>query len=197
MGLLRRLFGRFRQQKNINLNNSQGILIRPDGSWVIAPAKEEKPKPKSPVSPYAPPTIIKSTSFIPGKDFNWLDSDTAQLQTIDAPPDYFPHGSELYSKLEQCLDLDIITSCVHKETDSSVYILAIELPCSKDHSENMKKFKLFIRAMEELYKFKTVQQERINSKTCNQQHYLVVFEYDPKCFILKKLTGDKKDDTED
>lgn len=200
MGILRRLFGVFKRHDNIPLDfkKSQGILIRPDGSWIVTSSNVNEP-PKPAASPYAPPPIppkvVRASTIPAGKDYGWFDTDSSELNTINFPPDYFPQASELYSKLEQCLELDIITSCIHKETKNNVYILAIELPCTKDHTENAKKFKLFVKAMEEMYKFKTIQQERINSRTCDDQYYLVVFEYDPKSFILKKLTETKENDT--
>lgn len=190
MGLLRSLLKRlFRTKSNepLDLDKSQGILIRPDGSWIVAPTNSQQIQhhPYSPQNPYGsglPPVI--------GKDLNWLNTDSSRLDVLNFPPSYFPHARELYSKLEQCLDRDIITSCIHKQTQHNIYILAIELPCGPDHSENMRRFKHFIKAMEEMYKFKTVQQERINSSVCNEQTYSVVFEYDPKGDMLKKIKGD-------
>lgn len=186
---LDKLFGRAKKKIPTDFKKSQGILIRPDGSWVVVgDQKDNTPKPH----PYAPPkpTVISTKPPIPGKDFNWYkkQESEAQLDVLDMPPDYFPFGTDLHTKLEQCIEKDIILSCVHKQTENKVYILSIELPCSPDQTENMKRFKMFIRAMEDKYKFKTVQQERINSSTCNDQQYLVVFEYDPKLFILKKIT---------
>ena len=187
MSILRSLFGWFfgetKSDDPIDFKNSQGTLIRPDGSWIVAPKQQNVSKTVPlPPRPIAPPPIL-------GKDFDWFSVDAGRLDVIDFPPDYFPHAKELNSKLEQCLELDIITTCVHKQSQNSVYILAIELPCTSDQSVNMRKFKQFIRAMEDLYRFKTIQQERINSTTCSEQTYLVVFEYDPKVDILKKLKG--------
>jgi len=184
MGILRYLFQKFfdRTEEPVDFKNSQGILIRPDGSWVVADSKKKND------SSYAPPKII--TNIPPPPKAGWW-KDNPEITELPSPPEYFPQGPELFSKLEQCLHMDIIDSCVHTQTQNNVYILTIELPCQKDHAENMRRFKMFIRAMEEVYKFKTVQQERLNSVTSNEQHYLVVFEYDPKMHVLKKLNGDK------
>ena len=179
-----------KEKKNIpnDFKNSQGILIRPDGSWVVV--DNEKPSPIK-HHPYAPsrPHIIHTGPPIPGKDINWYKQPEKDPHTdiLDFPPEYFPYRRDLHTKLEQCIEKDIIVSCVHKQTENKVYILSVELPCSQDQNENMKRFKLFIRAMEDQYKFKTIQQERLNSSTCNDQQYLVVFEYDPKLFIMKKI----------
>lgn len=187
MKILRFLFDWFFDRDDpddgVDFKNSQGILIRPDGSWVIAP--QQKPAQAQP-----PVRPMINTPPIIGKDMNWSTRNEPRLDVIDFPPDYFPHAKELHSKLEQCLELDIISSCVHKQSQNSVYILAIELPCTTDHSQNMVKFKQFIRAMEELYRFKTVQQERIYSTVCDQKSYLVVFEYDPRQDIVKNLKGE-------
>jgi hypothetical protein len=180
MPILRYLYERFFRTKSkepLDLNKSQGILIRPDGSWIVAPhnTPQVQHHPYAPQNPYGaglPPVL--------GKDLNWLSQDSNRLDVLNFPPTYFPHAQELYSKLEQCLDRDIITSCVHKQTQNNIYILAIELPCGPDHCENMRRFKQFIKAMEEMYDFKVIQQERINSSVCNEQSYSVVFEYDPK-----------------
>ena len=187
----------FRRAKKIqaDFKSCQGILIRPDGSWIVIDKNKENNEIKQ--HPYAPPTGYKQHTPTGlahptlGKAINWLAPANAdhKLENLSAPPSYFPQSKELYSKLEQCLDLDIISSCVHKQSDQNTYILSIELPCLDAPQDNMKRFKIFIKTMEDLYKFKTIQQERINSSTCNEQYYLVVFEYDPKQFILKKLDG--------
>jgi hypothetical protein len=169
----------------VDFRNSQGILIRPDGSWVVA-SKPQAPPTATTNHPYAPPAP-KVLAKPPRRDF----FDESLLTDLTSPPDFFPQGAELFSKLEQCIQLDIISSCSHKQADGGVYILAIELPFSSNNTENMKRFKLFIKAMEEMYKFKVVQQERINSSTSTEQQYLVVFEYDPRLFILKKLNEDE------
>lgn len=187
MSILRSLFGWFFGETEtddpVDFKDSQGILIRPDGSWVVAPKQQPaKSTQTTPVRPIVGPPII-------GKDIDWFSIDSSRLDVIDFPPDYFPHAHELNSKLEQCLELDIISNCVHKQSQNNIYILTIELPCTSDHSVNMRKFKQFIKAMEELYKFKTIQQERINSRVSSDQTYLVVFEYDPKLDFLKDLKG--------
>ena len=188
MGFIRYLLEKFGSRKDkgpINFKNSQGILIRPDGSWVVSNGQQNQ------VSPYAPPKII--ANIPPPPKARWWE-DNPSITKLSFPPDYFPQAQELFSKLEQCIELDIIESCAHTQTENNVYILSIELPCQKDHAENMRKFKMFIKAMEEAYKFKTVQQERLNSVTSNKQHYLVVFEYDPKMHVLKKLKVDEKNE---
>lgn len=183
--LFNALFGRTKSNGLLDSKNSQGILIKPDGSWTFAsPQQSVKPH------PYAPPNPGVGLPPILGKDLNWFSTDDIRLDVLTFPPSYFPHAQELYSKLEQCLDRDIITSCIHKQTQNEVYILVIELPCTTDHSDNMRRFKQFIKAMEEMYSFKTVQQQRINSSVCNEQTYSVVFEYDPKNHIMKKLKGE-------
>ena len=198
MGLLRSLFRKiFYRTKlggELDFKNSQGILIRPDGSWIIAAKDPPQKKPQSKPQPNSNPFAgIVSPTPVLGKDLNWSTEDEPLLDILNFPPDYFPHAKELYSKLEQCLELDIITSCCHKQTKNNIYILVIELPCSTDQTKNMKRFKQFIKAMEEMYEFKTIQQQRINSITCNDQSYMVVFEYDPKNDILKKLNGEKNE----
>ena len=187
----KKFFAREKQITAEDLKKTQGILIRPDGSWVVVDNDNPTaPKPH----PYSPPpkNTITAIPNIPGKDFNWYKKDPQDIQNsvLAFPPSYFPFANELHNKLEQCIDLDIINSCVHKETQNSVYLLTIELPCLSEHSENMKRFKTFIRAMEDKYNFKTIQQERINNSTCSESQYLVVFEYDPKLHILKKLKED-------
>lgn len=184
--IFKAIFGGTKSNVPLDLKNSQGILIRPDGSWIFAPQQQQQVKPH----PYAPPTAPGGLPPVIGKDIDWLSTDNSRLDILNFPPSYFPHARELYSKLEQCIDRDIITTCVHKQTQNNVYILYVELPCTSDHSDNMRRFKQFIKAMEEMYRFKTVQQERINSSVCDEKTYVVVFEYDPKNDLLKKLKGE-------
>jgi hypothetical protein len=180
MGILGSLLKRFfRKEPSLDLKEGQGIVLRPDGSWIVAPEKRPPP-----ITSFAPPKIITQMPSIPRA--RWWE-DIPNATSLNSPPDYFPHGHELFSKLEQCLDMDIIDSCSHIQTENNVYLLRIELPCDKNSVENMRRFKMFIKAMEEVYHFKTIQQERLNSTTSCNQHYLVVFEYDPKRFILKKV----------
>lgn len=183
MGLLRSLINKFWNKQvddEIDFKGTQGILIKPDGTWTVA-----KPPTKTP--PTNPPKIIKMPSAPPpGKDYLYYSANS-DLEDLSFPPDYFPYAKDLYDKLEQCVDMDIVSSCTHKQTHNSVYILSVQLPCGDNHTDSMKKFKMFIRAMEETYKLTAIQQERQNSSTCSDKYYLVIFEYDPRKFLITKL----------
>lgn len=187
MALFRSLINKFwnkKKSEDVDFKGSHGILIKPDGTWSISTP------PKAPA--YNPPKIIRQPQqpIVPGKDYLLYDTDSS-LEVLSFPPDYFPHAKELYGKLEKCIDMDVITSCIHKQTQNSVYILTVELPCGENHAENIRKFKAFVSAMESTYKLTAVQQERINSTTCADKFYLVVFEYDPRKFFIPKVKDDK------
>ena len=190
MSLFRSLINKFwnkQKSKDIDFKGNHGILIKPDGTWSIS-----NPAPKQPI--YNPPNIIKRAPagpIIPGKDYMFYDTNS-DLEILAFPPDYFPHAKELYNKLEKCLELDVVSSCTHKQSSNSVYILCVELPCGDNHTDSMSRFKSFIRAMEQSYNLTTVQQERINSITCADKYYLVIFEYDPRKFFVTKLKDDKE-----
>lgn len=170
-----------------DFQNSPGIIIRPNGTWVVASKHNLSQMSQKPTQQVVKKPIAISAPPIIGKDLDWSTTEECTLDVLTFPPDYFPHAKELHSKLDQCVDLDIITSYQHKQSQNNVYMLFVELPCTQDAAQNMKKFKQFIKAMEDLYRFKTIQQEKINSLTCSDQSYLVVFEYDPKDNFLKKL----------
>jgi hypothetical protein len=187
MSLFRSLIKKFwskTDEDSTNFNTSQGILIKPDGTWSMSPSANKKP-------PVNPPNIIKmppAQNFVPGKDYLYYDQDPI-IEELAFPPDYFPHAKELYGKLEKCLELEVVSSCAHKQTRNNVYILRVELPCRDvpgicSHIDNMKRFKTFVKAMEETYKLTAIQQERINSTTCADKYYLVIFEYDPRKFYI-------------
>lgn len=189
MSLFRTLINKFwNKQKSdgIDFKGNHGILIKPDGTWSISQQPTKPP-------PHNPPNIIKkpTNTFVPGKDYMFYDTNT-ELEVLAFPPDYFPHAKELYNKLEKCMELDVVSSCIHKQTPNSVYILSVELPCEDNHTDSMRKFKTFIQAMEQSYKLTAIQQERINSMTCSEKYYLVIFEYDPRKFLITKIRDDKE-----
>lgn len=161
--------------KNFTTNQTQNIIIKPNGTWVFS---------QPPVPPINPPIHIPPpVSVVPGKDY--LLYSEPDVERIQFPPEFFPHAKELYDKLEKCLDLEVISSCVHKQTENRVYLLSVELPCGDSHSESMQKFKTFVRVMQETYKLKPIQQEHVRGGVCSQQHYLVVFEYDSRQFKVQ------------
>jgi hypothetical protein len=103
---------------------------------------------------------------------------------LDSPPDFFPQHKDLGYKLDQCLDLEIITSCQHRVSFKSIYFLDIELPCSDNFSEDSKRFHMFIKAMEEKYELTAVQKERYADSNVNKRSFKVVFEYVSKNSIF-------------
>lgn len=188
MGLFRSLIQKFWNRaspEKIDTKTCEGILIKPDGTWVIQKKPNQTP-------PYNPPNIIKMPP-IPGKDYNFYDTNT-DLELLNFPPSYFPNGKELFTKLEACIDLDVISSCTHKQTQNNVYILSIEVPCGENQGESISRFNQFVKAMEKTYKLKPIQQERINSTTSSEKYFLVVFEYDPRQFTFQKLNGDENNE---
>jgi len=185
MCLFRSLIRKFwSKREEVDFNNSHGILIKPDGTWEVTKS------PKKPAPTFNPPTIIRpGVPMIPGKDFHYYNQ-TPQVEVLSAPPEYFPHAKELSTKLDKCVELDIISSCTHKKTPNNTYILSIELPCTENHSDTMKRFTSFVKAMKDVYELEPIQQERINSVVSHQNYYLVVFEYDPKKYIFDKPKED-------
>jgi hypothetical protein len=187
MSLLRSLIRKFwnGEDDEEDVDASHGILIKPDGTWEVA----KSPKPKK--ATINPPNIIRPSSFIPGKDFSYYDQPSSSQAVLSFPPAFFPHANELNEKLEKCVELDIISSCVHKQTNNNVYILSIELPCGNNVTEAMNKFTAFVKAMKDVYDLNPIQQERINSVVSQQNYYLVVFEYDPKKYVFDKPKKDE------
>lgn len=182
MCLFRSLIRKFwnKQKDDLDVSTTSGILIKPDGTWEVTKS------PKKAAPPVNPPTIIRPPpAMVPGKDYHYYDQ-SPRIETLAFPPDYFPYAKELHEKLEKCLELEIVSSCVHKQTNNNVYILSIEVPCSENQTETMKRFSAFVKAMKDMYQLNPVQQERINSVVSHQNYYLVVFEYDPKKFVFDK-----------
>ena len=140
-----------------------------------------------------PPSVVPQKPLVTplsSYDTNWWNRDLENSsEVLDTPPTYFPHSKQLNIKLEQCLDIGLITSCVHKSTGGRLYHLDLELPCTKDIAQDMARFNLFIKAMEETYSLALVQQERVAKDTYYGTFYRVVFEYDPNKLFLK--TRDK------
>jgi hypothetical protein len=67
MRILRSLFNRLfgtKSNEPLDINNSQGILIRPDGSWIVAPPQKQHIQ----HHPYAPQNPCAGMAPIPGKD---------------------------------------------------------------------------------------------------------------------------------
>lgn len=146
------------------------LILRPDGTWVLDQKSSGATK---------SPKIIKQPTnsyYTPSISWSVLD----EVGEILSPPDFFPHKDKLTDKLNKCLDMDVISSCVHIRTDKGTYILQVEVPCSEDYASSYTQFKTFVRAMEKHYEFKTIQEERILSKVTDGHTHFVVFEYDPR-----------------
>lgn len=169
------------------LNKNNYLVLKPDGSWTVTSEKNvikqdfdniSYPQTRTPVRLPAP-------SFSPLYRKSNYDGSEDGIGEVMSPPDFFPKKQELSTKLDKCLDMGLITSCTHIITEKNTYILKIEIP-----SDNMEKttsqIKLFTKAMEESYNFKTIQQERILSKISDSKYFLICFEYDPQSNLLNK-----------
>ena len=150
------------------------IVIRPNGTWVL---KTETKQPKV----IKQPTPTQNTSYY-YKNVDWFS--TEEAGEILAPPDFFPHKSELSVKLNECLEHNVINSCQHTKTKNGTYVLRIELPCNDESLNAYSQFKLFAKAMESQYNFTTISTERILSKISNDHFYVIIFEYDPRKSIF-------------
>lgn len=148
------------------------LIIRPDGSWVLDKQPTQPTTPKIIKAPPLPPTYYNTPSSA------WSVWD--EIGEVLEPPDFFPHKTELTKKLKQCLDLNVVSSCVHTKTKNGTYLLQVEVPCTDDYSASFTQFKLFVKAMEKQYEFVAIQQDRVLSKVSNENSHLVVFEYDPR-----------------
>jgi len=155
---------------------SRNMALGANGGWMDPAVKTPQP------NPISKPLVTPLSSY----DTPWWNSDLENnSEILNSPPTYFPHGNQLNIKLEQCLDIGIISACIHKSTGGRIYHLDIELPCTKDISQDMGRFNLFIKAMEEQYSLALIQQERVVKDTCYGTYYRVVFEYDPNKLFLK------------
>lgn len=154
------------------------LVIRPDGTWVVDHSRSQQPNaPNIIKKPNTPPnTYYSYAPPMPASVWSVLDDVGEVLE----PPDFFPHKEKLNQKLNQCLELNVIASCIHTKTKNGTYLLQIEVPCCDDYAASYNQFKVFVKAMENQYEFKTIQQERILSKISNDTSHLVVFEYDPR-----------------
>lgn len=154
----------FKKDYDGSLAKDKIILLKTDGTWFVV----DKPTTAQPSSPPNIPIFSKS----------WCDYDVKdEPGEILNPPDFFPKKDELHQKLEQCLELGVISSCSHARTYNNNYILKVEIPCTEDYAQSYQQFKNFVKAMETTYGFKTIQQDRITSKTSEQKYHAVVFEY--------------------
>lgn len=161
------VFDFFKDDLDNSVSKDRMILLKSDGTWFII-----NKKPNSHVAP--PPNVpLPSRSWC---DYDNVDSPGELLN----PPDFFPKKDELYKKLEQGLELGVISSCAHIRTYNNIYTLKVEIPCTEDYGQSYQQFKSFVKAMETNYGFKTIQQDRVTSKTSDQKYHAVVFEYDPK-----------------
>jgi hypothetical protein len=122
-------------------------------------------------------------------DFENFPNDT---ETLESPPTFFPNAADLHIKLEQCVEMGIISSCNHRSLGGRLYHLDIELPKTKNFASGLNTFNLFIKAMEDQYKLVLIQQEKYTKKTCEGDFYRVVFEYDPNRMFLQAKQKTRK-----
>lgn len=150
----------------------KNMSISPSGAW-FEPQHPNPPDEHTPQHPLPPiPTI--TTNAI---DTIWSMPEAGSLyMVVSKPPHFYPHRDDLHIKLEQCLDLGIITSCIHKSSGRA-YLLDIELPGTPDRTKDLEKIKLFIKVMEKQYKLIIVQQNAVNKLTAPGCFYRTVFEY--------------------
>lgn len=165
------VIGFFKEKDTEILPKDRVIVLRSDGTWVVSTNKVVK-KTKIP----APNLPVFPTS--------WHIHDQDEAGEILNPPDFFPKKNELQDKLNQCMDAGVISSCTHTRTPNNIYILQVEIPCSDDYNQSCSQFRVFVKAMEVTYDFRSVQQERLISRISNQKIHRVIFEYDPKLKIL-------------
>lgn len=150
----------------------KNMCISPSGAWFDPPTSEpvEEHTTQHPLPPI--PTITADTI-----QASWNAANAGPVfMVVEKPPHFYPHKDELHLKLEQCLDLGIITSCIHKSSGRA-YLLDIELPGTNDRPKDLEKIKLFIRVMEKQYKLVIVQQNAINKLTAPGSFYRTIFEY--------------------
>lgn len=163
----------FDKDRSPNIKRNLCIVLRPDGTWVLTDKTSLiKPAATNEVPPQQP-------YYPPRPRYLWETEDKSG--ELRGPPDFFPSGNELKTKIEQCMDKDVILSCTHSLTDDGTYQLRVELPCcSDDYSKSYTQLKLFVTAMEQTYGLKTIQQDRITSKTSSNKIHVVTFQYDPR-----------------
>jgi len=153
------------------ISKDRVIILRSDGTWIVstnkAPKSSAAPTPNFPVFPRS-----------------WHTHDQDDVGEILTPPDFFPKKNNLQDKLNQCIDAGVISSCTHTRTENNIYLLQVEIPCSDNYEQSCSQFKVFVKAMETTYDFRSIQQERIISRISNQKIHRVIFEYDPRIKIL-------------
>jgi hypothetical protein len=168
------------------LNRNNYLILKPDGSWEVSTANKiiqahsndllNSNLNKTPVKFPPPP------SFSP---YYRKQQQQDPIGEVLTPPNFFPKKQELTEKLDKCLDMGLITSCVHIITEKNTYILKIEIPAD-DVEKTAPQIKLFTKAMEDNYTFKTIQQEKVLSKVSDSRYFLVCFEFDPQNSPLNK-----------
>ena len=170
------------------LNKNNYLILKPDGSWEVSSAKKiiqshsdeyfnKNGFGRTPVKFPPPPPPTNYAPYFRKSRCEDVVGD------VLCPPDFFPKKQELISKLEKCLDMGLITSCTHTITEKNTYILKIEIP-AEDVEKTAPQIKLFAKAMEDNYTFKTIQQEKVLSKISDSKYFLVCFEFDPQTNLL-------------
>lgn len=142
----------------------KNMCLSPDGAWLDT--QNQASENSTPDQNTPSHVVVSLREDIVGPLF----------MVVSRPPPFYPHQEDLHFKLEQCLELGIITNCVHKSS-GTVYILDIELPGTGDRGKDLKKLKLFIEVMQKQYKLIIVQQNAINKLTAPGVFYRTVFEY--------------------
>jgi len=160
----------FKEDTDI-LPRDKVIILRSDGTWIVSTKK-------------APKSCAPSSPNLPVFPTSWYSHDQDDVGEILTPPDFFPKKNQLQDKLNQCIDAGVISSCTHTRTPNNIYILQVEIPCSDNYEQSCSQFKVFVKAMETTYEFRSIQQEKIISRTSNQKIHRVIFEYDPRIKIL-------------
>lgn len=164
----------FFKEKNTDIISKDRIIIlRSDGTWIVSTNKA----PKIIKKPTPPPNL-------PVFPTSWYSYNEDEVGEVLNPPDFFPKKEELQDKLTECMDAGVISSCTHTRTPNNIYILQVEIPCSENYEQSCSQLRVFVKAMESTYDFKSIQQERIISRVSTQKIHRVIFEYDPRIKIL-------------
>lgn len=149
------------------------VVLRPDGSWIL------DDKPSAPI-----PNIISLPKTIPQPNVSPWHSygplDPVSDVELQHPPSLFPFAQELENKLAECVSAGVISSCTHTKTGDETYVLAIDIPYSKDKILENTQLNLFIKAMRDKYHLCLLKRHKHVSAISSESYHTLVFQYDPR-----------------
>lgn len=165
-------FCRKKKQQSF-LPKNKLLVLRADGSWILDDdvSSPEAKLPNVPSWSHQPqPALpLNYNQYAPKVD-----------ESLDEPPQFFPHAQELTEKLNECATAGVVSGCTHLKTKDGIYVLTIELPRAGADTLNSTHVNLFIRAMKEKYGLDLARKETFSSAVSCHKYYTLVFEYDPR-----------------